>query len=377
MQGANTEAVSWWRPYVGGALLGLAVAAFVILAVREVALAPPPLDIQLPTPVAAPAEVTVHIGGAVAEPGVYKAPTGSRLHDAIGLAGGVTTMADPDAANLAATLDDGGSYVIPVRESPPDIVIVHVDGAVNEPGIYELPLGARVNDAIKVAGGLTKEADLSEHNPAAPLVDGGRYHVPAREAPPRLNVTFHLAGAVVNQGVYTLPLGSRMRDAVELAGGVLGNADVNAVDLARVLSDGERYYIPTKGETAVVNMLVHIVGAVQEPGLYTLPAGSRLIDAIDLAGGPLPTADMHALNLAQRLLDGERYPVPTARRTININIATVDDLDAIPGVSRAIALAIVNHRETSGIYSAIDDLLDVSGIGPVTLAAIRPHVSVG
>ncbi len=362
---------------MGGALLGLAVAAFVILAVREVVLAPPPLDIQLPTPVAAPAEVTVHIGGAVAEPGVYRVPAGSRLHDAIGLAGGVTAMADPDAANLAATLDDGGSYVIPLRESPPDVVVVHVDGAVNEPGIYELALGTRVSDAISLAGGLTREADLSEHNPAVPLVDGGRYHVPTREVPPRINVTFHIAGAVANQGVYTLPLGSRMRDAIELAGGVPGNADVNAVDLAQLLSDGERYYIPTRGETAVVDVLVHVVGAVQNPGLYALPAGSRLIDAIDLAGGPLPTADMHALNLAQRLLDGERYPVPTARRTININIATVDELDAIPGISRTIAQAIVNHRGASGIYSVVDDLLDVSGIGPVTLAAIRPHVSVG
>ena len=377
MQDAGTEAGSRWRPYVGGALLGLAVAAFVILAVREVALAPPPIDIQLPTPVVAPVEVTVHIGGAVAEPGVYTAPAGSRLHDAIGLAGGMIAMADPDAANLAATLDDGGSYIIPVRESAPDIVVVHVDGAVNEPGIYELPVGARVTDAISLAGGLTREADLNEHNPAAPLVDGGRYHVPTREAPPRINVTFHIAGAVANQGVYTLPLGSRMRDAIELAGGVPGNADVNAIDLAQVLSDGERYYIPTKGETSVVDVLVHVVGAVEDPGLYTLPAGSRLIDAIDLAGGPLPTADMHALNLAQRLLDGERYSVPTARRTININIATVDDLDAIPGISRTIAQAIVNHREAAGIYSAVDDLLDVSGIGPVTLAAIRPHVSVG
>ena len=362
---------------MGGALLGLAVAAFVILAVREVAQAPPPLDIQLPTAVAAPAEVTVHIGGAVAAPGVYKAPSGSRLHDAIGLAGGLTAMAEPDAANLAEMLDDGGSYVIPARESAPDAVIVHVDGAVNDPGMYELPIGARVADAINLAGGLTMEADLSEHNPAAPLVDGERYHVPAREAPPRINVTFHMAGAVTNQGVYTLPLGSRMRDAIEMAGGVPGNADVNAIDLAQLLSDGERYYIPTDGETAVVDVLVHVVGAVHDPGLYTLPAGSRLIDAIDLAGGSLPTADMHALNLAQRLLDGERYSVPTARRTININNATVDELDAIPGISRTIAQAIVNHREASGIYSAVDDLLDVSGIGPVTLAAIRPHVSVG
>ena len=362
---------------MGGVLLGIAVAAFVILAVREVALAPPPLEIQLPTPVATPVNVTVHIGGAVVAPGVYRAPVDSRLYDAVGLAGGMTVDADPDNVNLAEKLADGDNYVIPALESGPNALVVHVGGAVEEPGLYELPIGSRVVDAIALAGGVTIEADLSAENLATLLEDGGRYEVSAKAVTTSIDVTVHIAGAVPRQGVYHLPAGSRIQDAIEAAGGVHANADFNAVDLAQVLTDGERYYIPTKGEMASTDVLVHLVGAVHAPGLYTVAIGSRLIDAIDLAGGPLPTADMHALNLAQRIVDGERYVVPVARSTININTATVDELDAIPGISRTIALAIVSHREESGIYSQIDDLLDVSGIGPVTLAAMRPHVSVG
>ena len=121
---------------------------------------------------------------------------------------------------------------------------------------------------------------------------------------------------------------------------------------------------------------MHIAGAVAEPGLYVLPIGTRLIDAINAAGGVLSTSDIHALNLAQPIQDGARYAIPQTRRGVNVNLAGVGELEAVPGISRTVAQAIVNHREAVGAFTDLDKLIDVSGIGPATLAAIRPFVSV-
>ena len=85
---------------------------------------------------------------------------------------------------------------------------------------------------------------------------------------------------------------------------------------------------------------------------------------------------MHALNLAQPVQDGARYAIPVLRATVNVNIAGAGELESVPGISRTVAQAIVNYREASGAFTEVDQLLDVPGIGPSTLAAIRPFVSV-
>ena len=110
-QAAEESRVSRLRPYLGGILLGLAVAAFAILIAREIALAPPPVEIRLPESTPAPSTVTVHVAGAVSGPGVYALPLNSRVIDAIEMAGGLTENADTDAANLAEELEDGSSYI--------------------------------------------------------------------------------------------------------------------------------------------------------------------------------------------------------------------------------------------------------------------------
>ncbi len=367
------------RPILATALLVVVAAAFVILIAREWALAPAPVEIQLPPPEASASAVTIHVGGAVTKPGVYSLTVNSRVIDAVELAGGLAQEADTDSVNMAEELEDGNSYVVPMREAAPlddDTVVVHVWGEVREPGLYELPRGSRVTSALAAAGSSTERADLSGLNLAEVLEDGERYNVPALAVSTGESVFVHIVGAIEEPGTYTLASGARLTDAIEMAGGVTTSADTNAVDLALRLEDGQRYYVPYVGEEAVGVVTVHIAGAVTEPGLYTLPTGTRLIDAIRAAGGTLSTADMHALNLAEPIRDGARYSVPVLRATVNVNIAAASELESVPGISRTVAQAIVNYREASGAFTEVDQLLDVPGIGPSTLAAIRPFVSV-
>ena len=310
---------------------------------------------------------------------MYSLPVSSRVVEAIELAGGLVEGADTNAVNMAEQLEDGNSYIIPPREDtlPDDsTVVVHVWGEVQEPGLYELPQGSRVTNALAAAGGSTEQADLSVLNLAEVLEDGARYTVPILADAETESVFVHVVGAIGQPGTYTLTLGARLIDLIEMAGGTSARADTNAVDLALRLEDGQRYYVPYVGEEAVGDVTVHIAGAVATPGLYTLPNGTRLIDAILAAGGTLSTADMHALNLAEPIRDGARYAIPVLRATVNVNIAGASELESVQGISRTVAQAIVNYREASGAFTDVEQLLDVPGIGPSTLAAIRPFVSV-
>jgi competence protein ComEA len=146
----------------------------------------------------------------------------------------------------------------------------------------------------------------------------------------------------------------------------------------------------TAARPAVI--VVHVAGAVAEPGVYELRAGSRVGAAIDTAGGPSRRADPGALNLAAPLADGERVYVPKIGETVpvedapagstapagpvDLNRATAEELDTLPGIGPTTAAAIVDHREQNGPFARVDDLDAVRGIGPAKLDAIRELVSV-
>jgi competence protein ComEA len=130
---------------------------------------------------------------------------------------------------------------------------------------------------------------------------------------------------------------------------------------------------------------------VRHPGVYEFREGDRVIDAIHAAGGPRRGAVLESLNLAAPLADGTQVLVPrpqpavsagsagagtAAPAKININTATAAELDALPGVGEVIAQHIVDYRTTNGPFRSVDDLLDVSGIGPVTLEDMRSMVTV-
>lgn len=144
------------------------------------------------------------------------------------------------------------------------------------------------------------------------------------------------------------------------------------------------------GEDVSAGVLyVHVSGAVARPGLYRLDGGARLVDAVAVAGGFAEDADEAGVNLARTLSDGEQIVVPvvgqappaasagggtTGDARVNLNTATVAELDTLPRVGPAIAQRIIEWRTTNGRFSAVDDLLSVPGIGEKMLESLRPLV---
>lgn len=149
---------------------------------------------------------------------------------------------------------------------------------------------------------------------------------------------------------------------------------------------------PISASPAGVAVFVHVAGAVRRPGLYELPEGARVADAIAAAGGATRRAEIDLLNLAQVLTDGLKVEVPRKGEAaavssgagavqpspgapISLNSADQATLETVPGIGPVRAGAIIAYREEHGGFSSVDELLDVSGIGPATLAAIRELVT--
>lgn len=144
-------------------------------------------------------------------------------------------------------------------------------------------------------------------------------------------------------------------------------------------------------------VVVDVAGKVREPGIVTLPAGSRVFEAIERAGGIKGSLKEPTLNLARQLVDGEQILVgvepadPAAAAAssgaassgaagpggaVNLNSATLEQLDSLPGVGPVTAQSILDWRQENGRFTAVDDLLDVSGIGEKTLEDLRDRVTV-
>lgn len=158
--------------------------------------------------------------------------------------------------------------------------------------------------------------------------------------------------------------------------------------LATVTAD-----LSPKPEATTSLVHVHVAGAVVNPGVYGLPEGAYLQQAIDAANGTLPGARTDLLNLAALLIDGQRVYVPSqdeqtelesnqrsmeieAGGTININTASLEELVSLPGIGEVRAKAIIAYRTENGYFMTIEDLLKVNGIGSVTFEEIREYITV-
>ena len=147
---------------------------------------------------------------------------------------------------------------------------------------------------------------------------------------------------------------------------------------------------PSAGERAD-DVVVYVSGAVASPGVLTLPANSRVIDAITAAGGATPEADLESINLARILVDGEQIrvgvvgePPPVASAAagstagtgtcVRLATATEADLQTLPGIGPALATRIISYRATHPRLSSVEELDDVPGIGPSLIEKIRPGV---
>jgi competence protein ComEA len=148
-------------------------------------------------------------------------------------------------------------------------------------------------------------------------------------------------------------------------------------------------------------VLVHVLGSVAVPGLFALPVGARVVDAVAAAGGLAPGADQARINLARTVTDGEQLYVPAVGEVaplaappgpaqsgsgasgaadstaiVDLNTATVDDLDTLPRIGPGLAQRIIDWRTANGRFTAPEDLLEVPGIGDRTFEGLRERVTV-
>jgi competence protein ComEA len=175
--------------------------------------------------------------------------------------------------------------------------------------------------------------------------------------------------------------------ALFVAGRYLAGAGAAEVPASREPVSGELRAEPTP------RLVVHVVGAVRRPGLYRLPQGARIADALRRAGGATRRADVSLVNLAAPVSDGTQVVVPRrvsateapggdaaaaeglAGGPVHLNTATVEELDELPGVGPVTAQKIVEWREQHGAFSSVDDLDAIPGIGPARLEQLRELVA--
>lgn len=148
-------------------------------------------------------------------------------------------------------------------------------------------------------------------------------------------ITVHVAGAVKTPGVYRLRQGSRVVDGIAAAGGATSAANLDVINLATVLNEGEQLYVPKRGEKP------HTILGRPQSGSSTTTGGAG-----------------------------------SETQVININLASVVELEQLPGVGPATAKAIVTYREKNGAFQTVEDLLKVRGIGPAKLSEILPRARV-
>jgi competence protein ComEA len=156
-------------------------------------------------------------------------------------------------------------------------------------------------------------------------------------APTERPIAIHIVGAVPRPGLYEFPEGARIQDAIDAAGGLLADADESSLNLAALLEDGQQLNIPFR------------VGAELTPEVFSTPAGE------------------------------EEFPTPppgNSEDLVNINTATLEELDALPGIGPTTAQKIIDYREENGPFNQIEDIMDVSGIGLTTFENIKDLITV-
>jgi competence protein ComEA len=217
---------------------------------------------------------------------------------------------------------------------------------------------------------------------------------PLEQLSPRSRAVPRALKIRIGVGAATVLLIGAFATAV-LVGMLAPRGDSDRVPSVTVTPGDSAPTAPPTPATAV--LYVHVLGAVARPGLYTLPSGSRVVDAVGAAGGMADDAEQSGVNLARPLTDGEQLVVPhvgdpaqsgtapgvaggapsaATGAKVNLNTATEDQLDTLPRVGPAMAAKILAWRTQNGRFTSIDDLMNVSGIGQKTFDGLKDLVTV-
>ena len=174
-------------------------------------------------------------------------------------------------------------------------------------------------------------------------------------------IIVHVAGAVAKPGVYSLEPGARVADALSAAGGALAAAHTDCINLALPVCDGEQVYVPPRQEGSAAGS-----DGADSPGGGGQPQPRQSV---------VPAIPPNRADITRSAPDSVRAPVSSnvsCTGLININTASVEELQALPGVGPVLAQRIIDYRSANGPFVAVDDIVGVSGIGQAKLAKIAP-----
>lgn len=261
---------------------------------------------------------------------------------------------DPDHKAVNDESDRGKE---PERPLPPPPTLAELFGVIGERLRLRHPSFDATRAVLAVAalvglGGMLWTLTTNPHGSgqAAPI----RIETPSTSTTTSLTVTtttvpatlvVDVAGAVTHPGPVRVAHGARVSDAIAAAGGARADADLERVDRAAKITDGQRVYVPRRGQTQIPE----VVGATGPPPAEADPS----VSAGDAAAGS-----------------------GAAQAPVNLNTADATELDTLPGVGPATARAILDHRTRNGPFENVEQLLEVKGIGPAKLADMRSRVTV-
>ena len=246
--------------------------------------------------------------------------------------------AEPWSSRLRTVLVARWPWVAGAAAAVVLAAIVTTATAGSEPVELSLPqAGAAPSGGTSPVGVVATGADAATGSDAAAAAPSVTASLPAATS-----VVVHVAGAVNAPGVVTLEPGARVADAIAAGGGLRGDADADRINLAAPLTDGIRVYIPALGQ-------------VDAPV------------AVPVAADPAPPG----------IGSGGARGAPTAQAPVDINAATADELDALPGVGPSTAAAIIAYRTEHQRFASIDELQEVRGIGPAKFEAMAALVVAG
>ncbi|MDD3712694.1 MAG: SLBB domain-containing protein [Candidatus Izemoplasmatales bacterium] len=340
----------------------------------------------------------VEIRGEVRFPNVYQIRENEILKTLIDKAGGLTEEADISMINQAAIVEKNSLIVIPkvikedfheeVPTTEVDIVenyiYVDVKGEVNNPGVYWVKASSRVFEVIDLAGGLTSLADTSGIYLSEIVKDGSTIIVPKLDEV--VDITVQITGAINRPGYYQLPAGSTLEALIAEAGGLTVKADKTTINYHLSLTDGD---VITVQEMIVIEKIyVSIKGEVINPGVYYVEETISVKDLITLAGGLTEYANAQAINYNQTLILGsivlvpkilvdDYEPITEPSGLININTASLDELQTLKGIGEILGQRIIDYRNEYGYFQNIEDIQLVSGIKSSIYEEIKDFITVG